>query len=135
MDLKFSQFSLKVVEDVKATYTFAAFKNYIDFDVKKIYYVQKYKQSSSQHCHKAEKIVFSMVQGHSTAVIDRGYGKEDISLNSPGGAIYVGTYVWHGFKNFSPDAIMLAISSADDPEDRTDYIEDYDEYRKVIATR
>ena len=47
-------------------------------------------------------------------------------------AIYLSSYVWHHFKNFSKDAILLALSSTNYSPDRSDYIEDYDEYKKII---
>ena len=66
------------------------------------------------------------------AVIDKGNGKEDILLKGPGDAIYVGNCVWHGFKDFSPDAVLVALSSTNYSPDRSDYIEDYEEYQKII---
>ena len=60
-------------------------------------------------------------------------GKENISMQGPGDCIYVGSYVWHGFKDFSQDAILLALSSTNYSPDRSDYIEDYEEYKKQIS--
>jgi dTDP-4-dehydrorhamnose 3,5-epimerase-like enzyme len=74
-----------------------------------------------------------MVNGSCTAIIDRGNGKEDISLDQKGDAIEVGNYVWHGFKDFSDDALLLAISSKRYTPDRSDYIEDYEEYQQIIT--
>ena len=133
MDLNFKKLDLKVVVNDKATYSFAELKDYIDFEVKKIYFIQECKQATNQHCHKEEKELFIMAKGSATAIIDRGQGKEDIPLKSPGEAIYVGNYVWHGFKDFSPDALLLAVSSHNYREDRSDYVEDYSEYQKLIA--
>ena len=51
-----------------------------------------------------------MQTGACTAIIDSGAGKEDVRLET-GDAIYVGAYVWHGFKDFTDDAFVLAMSS------------------------
>ncbi len=134
MDLKFLKMNLKVIDNERGTYSFAELKNYIDFDVKRVYFIQNCKQATGQHCHKEEKEMFIMAKGNCTAIIDRGNGKEDLLLNSPGDAIYIGSYVWHGFKDFSPEAVLLALSSTNYCEDRSDYVEDYDEYCKVIAS-
>lgn len=133
MNLKFLKMDLKVIDNERGTYSFAELKNYIDFEVKRVYFIQNCKQATGQHCHKEEKEMFIMVKGNCAAIIDRGNGKEDIPLNSPGDAIYVGSYVWHGFKDFSPDAVLLALSSTNYREDRSDYIENYDEYCRIIA--
>jgi uncharacterized RmlC-like cupin family protein len=50
----------------------------------------------------------------------------------PTSAIYVPAFVWHQFKDFSEDAILLAISSTNYNPDRSDYIEDYEEFKKII---
>ncbi len=133
MQLDYKKLVLKVVVNEKATYSIAELKDYIDFDVKRIYFIQDCKSATGQHCHKEEKELFVMIKGTSTAIIDRGNGKEEIPFAGPGDAFYVGNYVWHGFKDFSEDAVLLAISSTNYSEDRSDYIEDYEEYRKVIA--
>lgn len=125
--------SLKLVVNERATYSFAELKEFVDFEVKRIYFIQNCKQATNQHCHKEEKELFVMAKGMCTAIIDRGNGKEEIALVSPGDAIYVGNYVWHGYKDFSDDAVLLAVSSTNYREDRSDYIEDYEEYKKVIA--
>ncbi len=134
MDLIFKKLSLKVVVNDKATYSFAELKDYIDFKVEKIYFIQNCRQATNQHCHKEEKELFIMAKGRAVGIIDKGNGKEDVPLESPGDAIYVGNYVWHGFKDFSDDAVLLAVSSHNYREDRSDYVEDYEEYRKIIGS-
>jgi len=103
-------------------------KEYIDFEVKRMYYLTHPTGDSGQHCHYIEKEFFVMVQGRCIAVIDRGGGKEEFSLIAPTTAIYVPNYVWHGFKNFSKDAILLALTSTNYNKERSDYLEDYEKY-------
>ncbi len=137
MDLVFHKFPIKVVKNEKATYSIADLKDYIeyvDFIPKRFYTIQDCQMDTGQHCHKIEQELFVMLKGKCTAVIDRGNGKEDIPLEGPGDAIYTGNYVWHGFKDFSPDALLLAVSSTNFSPDRSDYIEDYEEYQKVIKS-
>ena len=129
----FKKSKLKIVENERAIYSFAELYQFIDFEVKRIYYIQNCQQATGQHCHKEENELFVMVKGKCMAIIDRGNGKEEIPFESPGDAMYVGAYIWHGFKDFSKDAVLLACSSTNYREDRSDYIEDYEEYRKVIS--
>lgn len=106
-------------------------KDYIDFEVKRIYYITDPKGDAGGHCHKTEKELFILVQGSCTAQIDRGEGLEDIPL-SVNDVIYVGTYIWHYFKDLSSDVILLALSSTNYDPSRFDYIEDYEEYKKIV---
>lgn len=106
-------------------------KDYIDFEVKRVYYFSDIKGKTGAHCHKVEKELFVMVQGECTAVIDQGNGLEEHKLTAPSSAIYVDNYVWHHFRDCSDDAIILAISSTNYSADRSDYIEDYEEFKKT----
>ncbi|MFZ5982429.1 MAG: sugar 3,4-ketoisomerase, partial [Patescibacteria group bacterium] len=84
------------------------------------------------HCHKEEKEFFVCLKGNLTATIDKGEGMEELLMRE-GTAFYIGNYVWHGFRAMSPDTIMLALSSTNYNPDRSDYIEDYEKYKEIIA--
>lgn len=121
----------KISEQFKFTLTPLELNQFIDFEVKRIYFITKPTDISSQHCHLEEKELFVMIQGSCIAVIDKGAGLEEIELIGPKHAIYVPNYVWHGFKKFSSDAVLLALTSTNYKADRSDYIENYDEYLKI----
>jgi len=132
MKLVFKKTKIKTLQNDKAAYGFVELKDFIDFEVKRVYYIHNCKQATGQHCHKEEKELFVMQTGACTAIIDSGAGKEDVRLET-GDAIYVGNHVWHGFKDFSEDAMVLAMSSTNYMEDRSDYIENYDEYKELTS--
>lgn len=126
--LEFKQVQLKIVENEKALYSFAELKEYIDWEVRRVYFVQNCKSATGQHCHFDEEEMFILAKGSATAIIDYGEGKKVMMLSSPGDAVVVGKKVWHGFKDFSEDALLLALSSTNYRADRSDYCEDYEEY-------
>lgn len=132
MKKKFELFTLKKNDTLqKHTLTVAELKDYTDFEVKRVYTVTNFKvRETGQHCHFEEKEFFVIVQGKATAIIDRGNGLEEIPM-SPSSAIYVPNYVWHGFKDISDDAVLLALSSTNYRSDRSDYLDNYEEYLKV----
>ena len=132
MRLEFKKFKIAGLQNERSSYGFIELKDYVDFEAKRVYYIYNCKQNTGQHCHKIEKELFVVQKGSCTAVIDRGNGREDVTLGE-GEAIYVGNYVWHGFKDFSENAVLLAISSTNYSVDRSDYIEDYEEYKKVLS--
>lgn len=106
-------------------------QNFIEFEIKRIYFITNPKTGvTGAHSHKIEEEFFIMAKGAGVAVIDRGNGFEEIPLNSPQDALYVGNYIWHHFKDLSDDAVLLALSSTNYNPDRSDYIEDYEEYKK-----
>ena len=129
---KFQQFTLKNIDTSRFTMVPLELKDFIDFDVKRIYFMVHPKAGETGgHCHYSEKELFIMIQGSCTAVIDQGNGLEEHALTAPHQAVYIANYVWHGFKNFSQDAILLAVSSTNYKPDRSDYLENYDDYLKI----
>lgn len=131
MPENFKYFDLKKIDTSRFVMSPVELKDYIDFDVKRVYYITKPVNSTGAHCHKVEKEFFIMIQGKATAVIDKGNGLEEIIMQGPTSAIYVANWVWHGFKDFSADAILLALSSTNYNADRSDYVEDYEEFKKL----
>lgn len=129
---KFTVFTLNNIDTSKFLMTPVELKEYIDFEVKRVYFIMNPKTGETgEHCHYEEKELFILLQGTCTAIIDRGNGKEDIEMTGPKTAIYAGNYVWHGFKNLSDDAIILALSSTNYNPDRSDYLEDYEKYLTI----
>lgn len=129
---QFKIFTLKKIDTPKFTMSPVELKDYIDFEVKRVYFISKPKTPTNAHCHKIEKEFFILVQGKCTAVIDKGQGLEEIHLSAPTSALYIPNYIWHHFKDFSPDAVLLALSSTNYNPDRSDYIEDYEEFKKTV---
>lgn len=129
---KFKFYTLKNIDSPNFLMTAMELKDYIDFEVKRVYFVTHSKTGvSGEHCHYEEREFFVLMQGTCTAIIDQGNGKEEFSMEGPKHGLYAANYVWHGFKDFSEDAILLAISSTNYNPDRSDYLEDYDVYLKI----
>src|SRR5436190_24304799 len=106
---RFKHYTLKAFPGRNAIMSPVELKDYIDFEVKRVYYITKPTGDTGQHCHKIEKEFFIMIQGSCIAVIDQGNGKEEIFIEGPTSALYVPNYVWHGFKEISSDTILLAL--------------------------
>ncbi len=129
----FKQLEIKKIQASNFVMSPVELKDYVDFEVKRIYFITQPIGATGAHCHKVEKEFFILQSGTCVAVIDRGNGLEEIKMEGPTSALYVGNYVWHHFKDFSADAILLALSSTNYAPDRSDYIEDYEEYKKILA--
>ena len=127
-------FELKNIQAPNFLMTPMELKDYIDFDVKRVYFISNPTGSTGNHAHKAEEDeIFVMIQGSCTIAVDDGTGLTDVVLTGPKHAIYVPHMVWHGFKDLSSDAIILALTSTNYDPSRSDYIEDYDEFKKICS--
>jgi mannose-6-phosphate isomerase-like protein (cupin superfamily) len=122
---------IKKIETSKFVMSPVELKDYIDFSVKRVYFITKPQAPTGAHCHKVEEEFFILIQGKCVAAIDQGKGLKEIPLTGPTGALYVPNFVWHHFKNFSPEAVLLVLSSTNYNPDRSDYIEDYEEFKKM----
>lgn len=111
-------------------------KDYLDFDVKRIYFITHPTGDTGQHAHpKLEDELFVQVQGECTIVLDDGQGLEEIRLVGGQNAIYVPHMVWHGFKDLTPDSILLALTSTNYDPTRADYVEDYSQFKELCKSQ
>ncbi|KKU19864.1 MAG: dTDP-6-deoxy-3,4-keto-hexulose isomerase [Microgenomates group bacterium GW2011_GWF1_46_12] len=132
--MRYKLFSLKNIQAPNFSMTALELKEYIDFPVKRIYFISHPKgdKNTGSHCHlQDETEMFIQVAGSCTIVVDDGGGLTDIQLNSLQNAIYIPTKVWHHFKNMSYDCIILALTSTNYDPARTDYCENYEEFQKL----
>ncbi|MBT3418913.1 MAG: FdtA/QdtA family cupin domain-containing protein [Candidatus Magasanikbacteria bacterium] len=127
----FEMVEIKKIPTEKFIMSPVELKEYIDFDVKRVYFITQPNSDTGSHCHLQEKEFFILINGTCTAVIDQGNGLEEFKMEGPTSGLYVANYVWHHFKDFSEGSVLLALSSTNYNPNRSDYIEDYDEYLKV----
>lgn len=135
-DRRFKLFTLKNIQAPNFLMTALELKDYIDFEAKRIYLISSPggQFATGNHAHrKEEDELFIQVQGSCTIAVDDGHGMEDVSLTGPKAAIYVPHMVWHGFRELSPDCIILAVTSTNYDTTRADYVEDYGEFQKLIS--
>lgn len=111
-------------------------KNYIDFEVRRVYFIRStgVNSKTGSHCHvEKEAELFVPVSGKCKMVLDDGSGLETIELLPLRHAIYVPSLVWHQFTDLSGDAVICAITSTNYDSSRSDYCEDYEEFKKLVA--
>lgn len=127
-------FTLKNIQADNFLLTPLELKDYIDFDVKRVYLISHPTGDTGTHAHKRdEDELFVQVQGSSIITVDDGAGLKEVKLIGPSSAIYVPHMVWHGFKDLSPDCIILAISSTNYDPARTDYLTDYSAFKQLVS--
>lgn len=106
--------------------------NAIPFEVKRVYYLWGVPPGTVRgaHAHTIEKEVFVCIRGKCNLFISNdGEKPYRIPMNSPDRAIFVDNLVWHEFRDFSPDALVLCFSSTEYLPDN--YIFDFEEFQKL----
>lgn len=131
-DHKYKVFTLKNIHAPNFLMTPMELKDYIDFDVKRVYFISSPIGDTGNHAHRAlEDEIFIQIQGSCIINVDDGSGMEEITLLGPQHAILVPHMVWHGFKDLSKGCIILALTSTNYDSSRADYCEDYEEFQKL----
>ena len=137
-DRRYKVFTLKNIQTPNFLMTPMELKDYISFDVKRVYFISKPQgpKLTGAHCHIAEEDeLFVMMAGSCTAVVDDGHGLEEIKLEAPLHALHVPQMVWHHFKDISDDAVLVAITSTNYNPNRADYCEDYESFKKLLVEK
>jgi hypothetical protein len=133
--LQFKEHKIKKINTDNFIMSPVELKDYINFEVKRVYFISEIKGATGSHCHLKEEEFFILAKGSCVAVIDRGNGLERLPMKAPESALYVGNYVWHHFEDFTPDALLIALSSTNYNPNRSDYVEDYEMYKKVVKEK
>lgn len=106
--------------------------NVLPFIVQRTYYLWGIPQGATRgaHAHIQEQELFVCLRGSVTLLVsEHGEDKHPIVLNDRGEGIYVGTFVWHEFTNFSPDALLLCLSSTSYLPGEQNYITSFSDFQ------
>jgi len=107
--------------------------NTVPFDIKRVYYLFGTKEGVSRgfHAHKALKQVAVCVTGKCKMLLDNGFEKTEVWLDSPTKGLIVEGMVWREMHDFSEDCVLLVLAS--EHYDETDYIRDYGDFKKKVS--
>lgn len=105
--------------------------NPLPFHVQRVYYIWGTEQDAIRGCH-AHRHCHEMIiclSGSCDFLLDDGTSRETVRMDSPSRGLYAPPHIWRQFTNFSPDCVVLVLASI--KYDRSDYIEDYEEFKKI----
>ena len=90
-------------------------------------------QWRGRHGHRETELVLVAMHGGCQVHLDDARTKETVTIDDPGRALYVGTWVWHELTDFAPDSAILAIASTlyEDAE----YLRDYEGFKREAASQ
>ncbi len=106
----------------------------VPFEIKRVFYMYGSDPDviRGQHANKESEFVLINVSGSSKVKIDNGRENVIVELNKPRMGLYLSTMIWKDMYDFSADSVLLVLASTH--YDGSEYIRDYDEYLKIIAS-
>lgn len=105
----------------------------IPFEIKRIFYIYGSDANivRGNHANVKSKFVLINVACSSKVKVRDGKGNEVIfSLNRPHTGIYLPNMIWKEMYDFSPDSVLLCLSS--EYYDADEYIRDYDDFINIV---
>ena len=107
----------------------------IPFEIKRVFYIYGSDETvvRGQHANRHSEFVLINVSGTSNVKVRDGLGNEKVyNLNRPHIGIYLPPMVWKDMYNFSPDSVLLVLSS--EHYNPSEYIRDYDVFCREVKT-
>lgn len=109
--------------------------NNIPFEIKRVYYMYDLnsKTRRGEHAHRQTDRILICLRGSCIVDFDDTYNKYQVSLNSPSKGVRLLPYIWHSLFNFSEDCLIMVL--ANKLYEESDYIRDYQTFKKIINER
>lgn len=104
----------------------------VPFEIKRIYYISKVPEGVRRgyHAHKELKQLLFCPYGRIQLVLENQRGREEIELNDPSIGVVIDSCTWREMLWIQKDSVLCVAAS--DFYDASDYIRDYDEFKKYI---
>jgi hypothetical protein len=88
-------------------------------------------QWRGRHGHRESQLVLVAMHGGCRVHLDDGKVKETVTIDDPGRALFVGTWVWHELTDFAAEAVIMVIAST--LYDEAEYLRDYEVFKREVA--
>lgn len=102
----------------------------VPFPVERIYYIFDVENGMRRgyHSHRDLEQALVCVHGSVKILVKTPFEEENILLDDPSRALYIGPMVWREMYDFTPDAVLLVLASRHYMV--SDYIRDYGVYEQ-----
>jgi UDP-2-acetamido-3-amino-2,3-dideoxy-glucuronate N-acetyltransferase len=124
---------LRLIGDLRGNLSVGEFGRDIPFSPKRYFLIFNVPNGEVRgvHAHKRCHQFLVCISGSCRALLDDGRRRREITLDRPNLGVYMPAMTWGTQQAFSSDAMLLVFAS--EHYDPKDYIEDYDEFRAVLA--
>ena len=103
----------------------------VPFEIKRIFYVYGVdnQDDRGKHSHHQTKQVLICLNGSVEVLCDDGNNRKIYVLGEPNKGLYIPELIWEEQRYLSKDSVLLVLSNTN--YDIGDYIEEYDEFKRV----
>ena len=117
--------------DTRGNLSFVEQNNHIPFEIKRTYWIYDVPGGESRggHAYKTTDEFIIAISGSFDVTVDDGNEKKTFTLNRSYFGLYVPKGLWRTIENFSTNS--LALEFANTVYDRSDYIENYEDFQKL----
>jgi len=123
---------LPKIEDTRGNLSFIEAENHIPFDILRSYWIYDVpggeKRGGHAYINNQEFIV--ALSGSFDVILNDGNEQKVFTLNRSYYGLYVPKMMWREMDNFSTNSLALILASA--TFDQSDYIFDYEEFKKMM---
>lgn len=125
--------SLPKIYDPRGSLTFVQDNDQIPFEIQRCYWTYDIPSGEGRggHSHKEAKTLLVAVAGSFNVNLFDGFTWVSYTLNRPYEGLYIPPGFWRTLDNFASGSVCLAMTSI--LYDETEYIRDYEEYKRVAA--
>jgi dTDP-4-dehydrorhamnose 3,5-epimerase-like enzyme len=127
---------VKIIElpkfaDPRGNLSFVEQLNHIPFEIKRTYWIYDVPGGKSRggHAFRQNEEFIVALSGAFDVVVDDGKEKKTFALNRSYYGLYIPAGLWREMKNFSTNSLALEFGSIH--YDRSDYVEDYEQFLKL----
>lgn len=123
-------FELKVIGDDRGSLIALQAGENIPFKIQRTYYIFGTTTGVSRgfHAHKKLKQLAVCIAGKCRMILDDGFTKKEVWLDSPNKALLISNMMWREMHDFSKDCILVVFAS--EVYDPNDYIRNYQDFLK-----
>jgi dTDP-4-dehydrorhamnose 3,5-epimerase-like enzyme len=120
------------ITDLRGNLSFIEENRQIPFEIKRVYYLYDVPSGATRggHAHKSLEQIVIALSGSFDVVLDDGSERRKVFLNRPHYGLYIPPGVWRELENFSSNSVALSLVSQ--LYDETDYIRDYETFKRLI---
>lgn len=122
---------LPKISDPRGNLSFAEQDSHIPFEIKRTYWIYDVPGGESRggHAYRETDEFIIAISGSFDVVVDDGKDRKVFTLNRSYFGLYIPRGLWRTIENFSTNSLALEFASTS--YDRSDYVEDYVEYKKM----
>jgi hypothetical protein len=122
---------LPKIPDDRGNLSFFENGRQIPFDIQRVYWIYDVPGGEVRggHAYKVLEEVIIALSGAFEVVLHDGLGERRFLLNRSYTGLYVPKMMWRQLENFSTNSVALVVANA--AYDESDYLRDFDEFKKL----